>query len=55
MKGIEAVTGSSTNWLAVNLIVLGDSSWLAPYSTVGAWFSDVGAVGQSQPGRSIQP
>jgi hypothetical protein len=59
VTGIEAVTGSSTNWLAVNLIVLGDSTWLAPYSTAGAWFSDVGATGQSQRGdrtnRSQRP
>jgi hypothetical protein len=54
VTGIEAVTGSSTNWLAVNLIVLGDSTWLTPYSTAGAWFSDVGATGQGQQGRSDQ-
>jgi hypothetical protein len=42
VTGIEAMTGSSTNWLTVNLVVLGDSTWLAPYSPAGAWFSDVG-------------
>jgi hypothetical protein len=46
VTGIDAVTGRSTNWLAVKLIVLGDSTWLAPYSTAGAWFSDVGVTGR---------
>ncbi len=55
VTGIEAVTGRSTNWLAVNLIVLGDSTWLAPYSPAGAWFSDAGSAGQGQQGRSDQP
>jgi hypothetical protein len=55
VTGIEAMTGSSTNWLTVNMIVLGDSTWLAPYSPAGAWFSDMGATGQGQQGRSNQP
>jgi len=55
VTGIDAVTGRSTNWLAVNLIVLGDSTWLAPYSTAGAWSSDVGATGHSLRGRSNRP
>jgi hypothetical protein len=55
VTGIEAVTGRSTNWLAVNLIVLGDSTWLAPYSPAGAWSFDVG-LNASGPGeRSNQP
>ena len=55
VTGIEAVTGRSTNWLAVNLIVLGDSTWLAPYSPAGAWFSDADPARQGQRGRSNQP
>ncbi len=55
VTGIEAATGRSTNWLAVNLSVLGDSTWLAPYSPAGAWVSDVGLPGQGQPGRANQP
>ncbi len=55
VTGIEAVTGRSTNWLAVNLIVLGDSTWLAPYSPAGAWFSDVPSAGQGQLGRTNRP
>ena len=54
VTGIEAVTGRSTNWLAVNLIVLGDSTWLAPYSPAGAWFSGVGSA-SGPAGRSNQP
>ncbi len=56
VTGIEAVTGRSTNWLTVNLIVLGDSTWLAPYSPAGAWLSDVPsgrrASGDERTGRS---
>ena len=55
VTGIEAVTGRSTNWLAVNLTVLGDSTWLAPYSPAGAWFSDVGLSAPGPEGRSNQP
>jgi hypothetical protein len=55
VTGIEGVTGSSTNWLTVNLNVLGDPTWLAPYSSAGAWLSDVGGTGQSQSGRSDEP
>ncbi len=55
VTGIEAVTGSSTNWLAVNLIVLGDLTWLAPYSPAGAWFSDAPSGHHSQRGLSNQP
>ena len=55
VTGIEAMTGRSTNWLAVNLIVLGDSTWLAPNSPAGAWFSDVGSARQGQRGRASEP
>ena len=54
VPGIEALTGRPTNWLSVNLIVLGESTWLGPYSPVGGWvFAPSGP--QSDPGRSNQP
>ncbi len=55
VPGIEAVTGRTTNWLSVDLIVLGDSTWLVPYSPAGAWFSDAGSAHQGHPGQSNQP
>jgi hypothetical protein len=42
LPGIDAATGRTTNWLAVNLSVLGDATWLAGYSTGGAWLSNAG-------------
>ena len=39
----------------VELIVLGDATWLGPYRSAGAWFSDAGSGQQSLPGRSSQP
>jgi hypothetical protein len=44
VPGIKAMTGRTTNWLSVDLIVLGDSTWLVPYSPAGAWFSDAGSA-----------
>jgi hypothetical protein len=55
VPGIEAVTGRTTNWLSVDLIVLGDSTWLVPYSPAGAWFSDAGSAHPGHPGQSNQP
>ena len=55
VPGIEALTGRTTNWLSVDLIVLGDATWLGPYSPAGAWFSDARSGHQGQPGRSNQP
>ena len=55
VPGIGARTGMTTNWLSVDLIVLGDASWLAPYSPAGAWFLDAPSAHQAQRGRSIQP
>jgi len=55
VPGIEALTGTTTNWLSVNLIVLGEATWLGPYSPAGAWFSDARSGHQSQPGRSNPP
>lgn len=55
VPGIGAATGRTTNWLTVNLVVLGDSTWLAPYSPAGAWFSDADPARQGQRGRSNQP
>jgi hypothetical protein len=55
VSGIEAMTGRTTNWLAVNLNVLGDSTWFAPYPNAGARFFDVGSVPQGEQGRSNQP
>ena len=52
---IEALTGMTTNWLSVDLIVLGDATWLGPYSPAGAWFSDARPGNQGQRGRSSQP
>jgi hypothetical protein len=55
VPGIEALTGMTTNWLSVNLTVLGEASWLGPYSAAGAWFSDAPSGHQAQRGRSNQP
>lgn len=55
VPGIEALTGMTTNWLSVELIVLGEATWLGPYSSAGAWFSDARSGHQGQPGRSNQP
>src|SRR6478735_6024357 len=55
VPGIKALTGMTRNWLSVDLIVLGDSTWLGPYRPAGAWFSDAGSGQQSLPGRSNQP
>ena len=42
MPGIDAATGRTTNWLSVNLSVLGDATWLAAYAAgrclvLGCW------------------
>jgi hypothetical protein len=55
VPGIEALTGRTTNWLSVDLIVLGEATWLGAYSPVDAWFFDARSAPQSQPGRSNQP
>ena len=55
VPGIEALTGRTTNWLSVDLIVLGEATWLGPYSSAGAWFSDAPSGHQAQRGRSNQP
>ena len=55
VPGIEALTGMTTNWLSVDLIVLGEASWLGPYSSAGAWFSDGPSGHQAQRGQSNQP
>ena len=55
VPGIKALTGMTRNWLSVDLIVLGDATWLGPYRSAGAWFSDAGSGQQSLPGRSSQP
>ena len=60
VPGIRAATGRATNWLSVNLGVLGDPTWLAAYSSDGAWFSDAGAAvpaatGTPVPGEAVTP
>ena len=55
VPGIEALTGRATNWLSVDLIVLAEASWLAPYSPAGAWFSDAPSGHQAQRGPPNQP
>lgn len=54
VPGIDAATGRTTNWLSVNLSVLGDATWLAPYSPVGAWFSDAGLSASGSMGTAAQ-
>jgi Mannosyl-glycoprotein endo-beta-N-acetylglucosaminidase len=39
---VGAATGRTTNWLSVDLSVLGDAAWLGASSPVGAWFADSG-------------
>ena len=55
VPAIEALTGMTTNWLSVDLVVLGEASWLGPYSSAGAWFSDAPSGHEAQRGRSNQP
>ena len=52
VPGIEALTGRATNSLSVDLIVLGDPSWLGPYSPARAWFPDAPSGNQGQGSRS---
>ena len=42
VPAIEAATGRTTNWLSLNLSVLGDASWLSASPPAGAWFPDPG-------------
>jgi len=44
VSGIAAATGRATNWLSVNLSVLGNPALLSPYAPVGAWFSEAPAA-----------
>jgi hypothetical protein len=37
VRDIGAATGRTANWLSVDLHVLGDPSWLAPYARMGTW------------------
>jgi hypothetical protein len=58
VPGIDAATGRTTNWLSINLSVLGDATWLAAYSPVGAWFSDAGlgtpgSIGSAAPAGPV--
>jgi hypothetical protein len=54
VPGIDAATGRTTNWLSVNLSVLGDATWLAAYSPAGAWFSDAGFGAPASSGTAGQ-
>ncbi len=42
VPGLDAATGRTMNWLAVDLRVLDDPAWLAPYVPVGAWRTPAG-------------
>ncbi len=53
VPGIDALTGGATSWLSVNLSVLGDATWLAGYSTFGAWLSGPGPSTPGPTGTSI--
>ena len=54
VPGIDAATGRTTNWLAVDLSVLDDPTWLTPYLPVGAWRSDAG-LGTVTRGGPVDP
>ncbi len=54
MPAIEAATGRKTNWLSVNLSVLGDATWLAASSTGGGWFSNAGPKALGSTGTAGQ-
>ena len=54
LPGIDAATGRTTNWLSVNLTVLGDATWLAASSPVGAWFSRTGLSAPGPTGTATQ-
>ena len=54
VPAIEAATGRATNWLSVNLSVLGDASWLSAHAPVGAWFSDAGLSAPGSMGAVAQ-
>jgi hypothetical protein len=54
VPGIDAATGRTANWLSVDLVVLGDPTWLAAYAPFGAWFSDAG-VSASAPAGTAAP
>lgn len=54
VPGIDAATGRTTNWLSVNLSVLGDLTSLAAYSPVGAWFSAAGLSARGPTGTAAQ-
>jgi hypothetical protein len=54
VPAIEAATGRPTNWLSINLSVLGDASWLAALQPVGTWFSDAGLGVPASKGSAAQ-
>jgi len=54
VPGIEAATGRKTNWLSVNLSVLGDASWLAASSTGGGWFSNAVLTTPGSTGTAVR-
>ena len=55
VTGIEALTGRSTNWLAVDLIVLGDSTLARAVFARRRLVLRCGLSAPGQPGRSNQP
>jgi hypothetical protein len=55
VRGIVARTGSPTNRLSVDVVVLGEAAWLGPYSPAGAWFYGARSGPPSPSGRSTQP
>ena len=54
LSAIEAATGRTTNWLSMNLSVLGDARWLAALQPAGAWFSDAGLSAPGSKGAAAQ-
>ncbi len=53
---IGAATGRTTNWLSINLGVLGDPSWLGATSRFGTWVSDAApATPEPSPSASATP
>ena len=49
VPGVAAATGRTTNWLSVDLSVLGDPTWLEAQSPAGVWFR---GAGEDRPGQT---
>lgn len=55
VTGIAAATRRATNWLSVNLGVLGDTNALTPYTPVGAWLTESRSSAAAPPATTSAP